>query len=375
MAVYDTLKEELERTMKDSNVKLAKNRVKDKKGKINKNQIELTIKAKRQDDLRDSVKQLHTIVNGEHVQCSERQFRYFTKSRVGRELIAQQEIANFCKINMDYQLRELMIFGGLADREQVKRVLETKKPEVDIEEDQGFEERFDDKPTGFIKSLIKKYGVSLEKLSEETGVSHININYLRHVIEFRGEKNSLVACKTLMGRFVDEMLTSSNGGNSNKSKTKKKTKNKGSSRRNVKCPSCFDELGTASHQLEVCSHSYCKECFRRMCDQALKRKTLPILCIEDSCNQVVSLHDIIEFVELKEIVTIAVELLVAKDKYNHCVTPNCQNIYRVTKQPNPGPYICDVCHVTICRYCRTVFHTNLQCKGLDTLNIHDNKTI
>jgi len=355
VTVYYYVKEELEETMRRANVKLIVNQPQQQhnknKSKYKKNFIELAIEAKQQESLRDSIKQLQALVKGVHVQCNERQFRYFT-TPVGREFVAQLASNNTCDINVEMRLRAIVIFGGRPARERLRRTIEAKKAEVDVEEDQMFE-RFDDKPSGFIKRLIKQYGVDLKTMYTETGASYISINFLRHVIEFHGDKDSLIACKAVTKKVVEEM-TSLVGGSS-----KKKDDSGGK-----ECPVCFDELETTSHQLEVCCHSYCKECFRGMCQHAVQNKGFPMNCAKDGCDEIVSIQDIIEFVELKDIVPIAVEQLVAthKDEYKYCITPDCRNIYRVSKHPDPDPYACAVCQVQICAFCNKEFHAGLNCR-------------
>jgi len=78
-----------------------------------------------------------------------------------------------------------------------------------------------------------------------------------------------------------------------------------------------------------------------MCKQALQPKFIPIKCIKDECNQVVSIQDIIEFVEMKEIVPVAVEKLVTthQDEFRYCVTPGCLNIFRLREKKDPRSYM------------------------------------
>ena len=238
-------------------------------------------------------------------------------------------------------------------RQRLQRVILEKKKEMDRQDNEIWTEDFSKKPIGFIKRFIKKYGYELEKLYKDTGVAFININFLCHAIEFQGDKDSLLKCKDAILNLIDEMGNSMMKSTIIKSDKKQKV-----------CPICFDDLETTSHQLKVCSHSYCIECFSGMCRHAIQNKDLPFVCAEEGCSARVSIYDLIEVIEPKDIVPVTVEKFVAshKDTYKYCVTPDCLNIYRASLTPNPDePFHCMMCEIQICTFCHKENHHGSNC--------------
>ena len=356
ITVYHYVKEDLEKQIRAmKGVHMRSNEKKDQKNKNAPKFVELQLEAKQIETLRDANKLLLDAVRGEQVQCNERQFRFF-KTPIGREFIEELASKNACEIRIEHRQRSIVIFGSMECRRRLGLVVNEKKKEMDRQDYDVWTEDFSRKPMGFIKRFIKKYGYDLEKLYREfTGIALVNINFLRHAIEFQGDKEALLKCKEAICNLVDEMETTIS------------RRVKGDAAEQKACPICFDDLEVTSHQLEVCSHSYCIECYSGICRHAIQNKKLPLVCAEDGCNTPFSIHDIKEVIEPKDIVLVAVEQYVAshQDTYKYCVTPDCLNVYRASKTPNPDePFHCMMCEVQICTFCHKENHAGLTC-GLE----------
>lgn len=340
--LYHLIKENLEtqfNEMDDATLEINQN----VKGKAA--NVELAVEANEMENLTKTTKALQDLVKGEHVQFAEHQFRYFL-TPLGHEFIESLKKENSCIINIDKRVRSIVIFGNRTIRQKVKMQVEEKKALINLNED-DWVMRLDSMPIGFIKKLIKTYKINLESLYNSTGVSYIEVNFVRRIIKFTGSNESLIGCKSAMdeiaaqmGVDVDRIVD-----------------------RRGECPICFDVLETASHQLELCTHSYCKECFQMMCQNALQSKELPMKCAKDDCDQLISINDMLEHLEAKDIVPVAVEQLVAQhgDRYKYCLTPDCLNVYVSSTQPDPDPFHCVVCQAHICAYCDAEYHPGLRC--------------
>ena len=357
ITVYHYVKEDLEKQIRAmKGVRMISNEKNNKKNKNAPKFVEIQLEAKQIETLRDANKLLLDVVRGEQVQCNERQFRFF-KTPIGREFIEELGSKNACEIKIERRQRSIIIFGNMECRRRLGKVITKKKKEMDQQVYNVWTEDFSRKPMGFIKRFIKKYGYDLEKLYKEiTGIALVNINFFCHTIEFQGDKDALLKCKEVICNLVDEMEA-----------TISSKRVKGDAAEQNTCPICFDDLEVTSHQLETCSHSYCVECYSGICQHAIQNKKLPLICAVEGCNSPFSIYDLTEVIEPKNIVLVAVERYIAshQDMYKYCVTPDCLNIYRASKTPNPDePFHCMMCEVQICTFCHKKNHTGLTC-GLE----------
>ena len=343
--LYHYIKDDLNATFKKlANVTLHAYQTTPTKDK--ENSVKLSVEVKQMVELKEATTLLRTIAKGEHIQLTEQQFRYFSTPS-GRECIEMLKKQNSCIINVERRLRTVIVFGEESVRKAVRDSIEQKKALVSLKEDE-WEMRLDTQPFGFIKRLIKTYNVSLDRLYKETGISYVTINIVRRIIKFCGTTENILKCKVAMKELRSLMNPTG----------EEKDGDRG------ECPVCFDVLETTSHQLEICSHSYCKECFQMMCQNAIESKELPMQCAYDGCEKLISINDIIEYLEPKDIVPVAVEKLVAKhkDQYSYCITPDCLNVYMKSRKPDPDPFHCTVCQVQICTYCDEEYHGGLECR-------------
>ena len=320
---------------------------------LQKKQVEISIQAKEMDQLQDANVLLLDLVKGEQVRCNERQFRFFT-TPIGREFINYHRNQNTCEISLKPRQRSIVVFGSLECRQKLGKLLRQKRDAMDQLNHEAWTANFAEKPVGFIKKFIKKYGYDLEKLYNITKVNLVNINFLCHTIEFEGSKESLQKCKDAVQELSDEI----------NEEAEFQEEMDGDRR---ECPICFDTIETTSHQLEICSHSYCVECFKGMCHHAVQNKALPVVCAEDGCDIKVSVHDLMEVLHPQDLVPGAVERFVARneEEYKYCTTPDCMNIYCISRMPSPDePFHCVLCEAMICTYCHKPFHAGLPCELL-----------
>ena len=311
-----------------------------------KNAFEILIEAETIKMLTIAQEAIRNIIRGVNRNCIEREFRFF-KTPAGRKYINELiRKPNKCDIQLDYRNEALLIHASKTSIKNVLDKIEQKVGTLNNDEDRlTYYLSKGDFPNGFVKHLLVQYGVQLEDLYHETGVNYIRLNFLRHTIDVSGDKESLDIFKDAIDKVKAEVKDIEPDDDS------------------VDCPVCLSPIGAISHQLELCGHSYCKECIQGMCEHDVNEKELPVSCVFDGCDSIFCLNDLISFVsDRRKLANASLEhFLGTSREYRYCVTPNCVMAYKISKKKDPEPFQCFVCQVLICTYCEEEHHTNISC--------------
>ena len=132
------------------------------------------------------------------------------------------------------------------------------------------------------------------------------------------------------------------------------------------CPLCFEEP-TQPFPL-ACRHNYCTGCLKHMLTSATDGKTVPICCIGDEgrCKTPIPLPVMERFVSLARLTQIfensfRVYLEEHPNEYRFCPTPDCTQIYRVSKEDSVVIQ-CPACLIETCSHCHQSPHRGLTCE-------------
>ena len=132
------------------------------------------------------------------------------------------------------------------------------------------------------------------------------------------------------------------------------------------CPLCFEEP-TQPFPL-ACRHIYCTGCLKHMLISATDGKSAPICCIGDEgrCKTPIPLPVIERFISPARLTQLfensfRVYLQLHPNEFRFCPTPDCTQIYRVSKEDS-AVIQCPACLIETCSHCHKSPHRGLTCE-------------
>ena len=136
--------------------------------------------------------------------------------------------------------------------------------------------------------------------------------------------------------------------------------------RSQSCPLCFEE--PAQQFPLACRHVYCTGCLKHTLNSAIDGKIIPICCIGDAgrCNAPIPLPVIERFISPALLTQLfensfRVYLEQRPNEFRFCSTPDCTQIYRVSKEDSVVIQ-CPACLVETCSHCHKSPHRGLTCE-------------
>lgn len=213
-----------------------------------------------------------------------------------------------------------------------------------------------DKPAGIMKELMLRYGFDLSKLKEENELKYIELDRRRHILTMAGELKVVDKVIEVVQTVIEGVVKK---GKCNEHLQSVKTRD---------CVVCFCPIEEGElYRLEICGHSYCKDCIKFQFQSHIESNEFPVCCSSDGCGENWALKDVMTMMEKNEyqlnvLVEKATSSFVAKNQkaYKYCTTPDCPIIYRVSKIETP--FTCPQCEMRICTACDKQFHDDFTCE-------------
>lgn len=213
-----------------------------------------------------------------------------------------------------------------------------------------------DKPAGIMKELMLRYGFDLSKLKEENELKYIELDRRRHILTMAGELKVVDKVIEVVQTVIEGVVKK---GKCNEHLQSVKTRD---------CVVCFCPIEEGElYRLEICGHSYCKDCIKFQFQSHIESNEFPVCCSSDGCGENWALKDVMTMMEKNEyqlnvLVEKATSSFVAKNQkaYKYCTTPDCPIIYRVSKIETP--FTCPQCEMCVCTACDKQFHDDLTCE-------------
>ena len=132
------------------------------------------------------------------------------------------------------------------------------------------------------------------------------------------------------------------------------------------CPLCFEEP-TQAFTL-VCGHVYCTGCLKHTLISAIDGESIPVCCIGNTgrCKAPIPLPVIERFISPARFTqmfenSFRVHLEKHPNEFRFCPTPDCTQIYRVSKEDS-GVIQCPACLIETCSHCHKPPHRGLTCE-------------
>ncbi|KAI0970303.1 hypothetical protein F4678DRAFT_480535 [Xylaria arbuscula] len=108
-----------------------------------------------------------------------------------------------------------------------------------------------------------------------------------------------------------------------------------------------------------CGHTYCTECFKRLCRHTRTQEDIGIVCpgAENTCRNAISMKEIqahADPVDFEQLLESSFKSYINRrpDQFHYCPTPDCTSIYRPARaSASPSWHMCNQCLQLICRSC------------------------
>jgi hypothetical protein len=272
---------------------------------------------------------------GENITCCDRFFLSDEGNEFLERLFKKTHVYVFC----DARLSVLKAFGG-PDAVEVAR----KEIKKQIDKLAAMEFAINLKVQS-IKFFVRKGVQILREMVGEDNVT-FDVSSMPCRITVRGGQDARHALRKL----VDESLSEPIRG------VRKNKLNE--------CPICFDD---AINPFPLaCGHYYCNGCLQHLLTSAINGKQVPLCCIgnQNHCRTPIPIPVIERFLPLarvNQLLENAFRVFVDQHPQNfrYCSTPDCAQIYRVTKKPAFSQ--CPSCFAEICSRCHSESHEGLTC--------------
>ncbi|XP_064640668.1 uncharacterized protein LOC135495726 [Lineus longissimus] len=261
-------------------------------------------------------------------------------------------------IALDKRMKTLSIHGSEPAREKAKIDLngfldkmEDNKPKVIKLQDEK-------QPKGLMKKVVQTFGCELQEVKRIPGMTEAVFDMRKRLLKVCGNDNALETVCQRVKELADEIGQGSPGD---------------ADEDEIACSVCFAEFEDnfkTMYRLQVCGHPYCLDCIKRQIEYARTNKEYPITCCGEDCQEPMALQDIWkihpkqdEAVHTK-LQMASLEAFVRKNrlKYRFCPTPNCQGVYKVTKNEDAiAVFRCELCSVAVCSCCHSQ-HPGISCR-------------
>jgi hypothetical protein len=143
---------------------------------------------------------------------------------------------------------------------------------------------------------------------------------------------------------------------------------------NVDCSSicliCMDTVVEPFHL--DCGHVYCTDCLRSYLVTSSESGRFPITCIAETgekstCNGGIPIIIVRSILSADSLTALWRNAFLAfirshPKQFQFCPTAMCNEVYRVTTNPDPSPSQCNSCLTFICTYCSCNYHVDKTCR-------------
>nr|XP_022344536.1 ATP-dependent RNA helicase DEAH12, chloroplastic-like [Crassostrea virginica] len=207
-------------------------------------------------------------------------------------------------------------------------------------------------PSGLMKRIIQMHGIDLQGLKDAANLVSAELDHRKHRIKLLGSEEAIELAIRDVEVITQALLQDTH--------CKIST--------SPDCGICLCEVSeTELYRLESCGHSYCKDCVNLHLKSAIEMKEFPLRCCYEGCSMLWAWSDInnmkkFGFCSLQNVISASLSCYVAQypDKARYCITPDCQMVYKVSKEGGDR-FVCSLCLTVLCKRCHVNYHTGLSC--------------
>ncbi|XP_013383426.1 ATP-dependent RNA helicase DEAH12, chloroplastic-like [Lingula anatina] len=308
----------------------------------------IDIRADNVADLREAKMVIHEITQGDILDCSISELmRRNLLSFTSKDILKRIMSSSGTYILADRRMSSLAIYGSERARTVAKIEINKYLDDMVSQKVCDIPLSSSDRPPGVMKALMQTYGLDLQRLTQETGATHLKLDLRHHTLCFQGTDDAFNKLEQAVQACID--------GLPNKPTVKENS---------IDCVVCFCPIDDSVFRIECCGHPYCQECITNQIRVAIEEKNFPITCAQEGCEELIewrTLNKLTTEPMKRALVASSTMAFVSKapEAYTYCGTPDCPMVYQITE--NGKPFTCCNCQVTTCTTCKIEYHQGLSC--------------
>ncbi|KAK3085174.1 hypothetical protein FSP39_025514 [Pinctada imbricata] len=303
---------------------------------------------------------LEKILRGDTLEYEMRNLDKILYSRQGRDELQKIMRDTNTEIALDNRNMFINIYGQSLNRQTAIRRVCLYLDKIKHSHCKILDLRGLDKPVGYMKAVIVKYGADLESLKTEFELNSVELNHRLHKLTLLGEEDKVQRCAETIKAMEVELMASL-----------------GQQAIGPECGICFCEIDSNElYRLESCGHPYCEDCVKGQVESLVSSRDFPLKCAVENCENLWAWQDVMSmvkkgFISKDAVVSSSVSSFVGanKESYRFCLTPDCPVVYKVSKDGKI--FRCPDCDLRICTSCHVESHTGLSCAMYKASNGND----
>ena len=297
---------------------------------------------------------LNAAVNPDVIECSTPILRQFVLSHMCQSELAKIQSDTSTYILVDRRIMSLCIYGTEANRSRAKISLNDRlnilaRGDAVLKE---FNLKVAGQPPGIMKHLVSRFGLDLQGIVKEKGISAVELDARRHILSVYGTEHA----HKEISKIIEQYCSSVSAARERPSVDQCE----------VDCCACFTPIETPSvFRLEYCGHAYCLDCVTLQVSR--NALVFPVQCAADGCAHPFIWQDFLNLFKntkfkLRELKSESLRayLKANKDKVRNCPTPDCEMVYAITEDGKR--FVCSHCGVQTCTKCHEQYHDGLSCE-------------
>ena len=289
---------------------------------------------------------LNTVIQPDVTECRSQILRQFLLSHNCHQELNEIQSSTSTYIFADQRTMTIKIYGTEANVTRAKVELNGKLCKLEGHESQCYALKAPEKPPGLMKHLITTFGLDLQGLTSQEGVTTAVLDPRKHTLT--------VFATSETHTYIDQLIKSYAHGDTVPNREEDE----------VECSVCFTTVDNPQNiiRLEYCGHAYCLDCIQlQVAPNAI---TFPLECAE--CSHPFVWQDCVNLFQRTNITcqqlaatSLKGYMMANKHAVRSCPTPNCDMVYVVSDDGKR--FICSHCGIHLCTKCHDQYHDGLTC--------------
>ena len=291
-------------------------------------------------------KVLNTVMQPDVTECQSEICRQFLLSPNCHQELDEIQSSTSTYIFGDRRTMTIKIYGTEANVTRAKVELNEKLSKLEGHESKCYQLKAPGKPPGLMKHLMSLFGLDLQGLTSQEGVTAAELDPRRHTLNvFATNEAHTFISQILKGYAAEDVIP-------------KREENE------INCCVCFTPVDNPKNifRLEYCGHAYCLDCIQvQVAPNAI---TFPLECAE--CSHPFVWQDCVNLFQRTNITcqqltatSVKCYMMANKRAVRSCQTPNCDMVYVVSDDGKR--FICSHCGIHLCTKCHVQYHDGLTC--------------
>lgn len=295
---------------------------------------------------------INVIIDGEFVDIKKYQNGKMLFTQSGRVFASSVGTCTNTFIHLDNRTHTVRCFGKSDSKQEAICLIKEHLEGLEKFSMKRISLNERERPSGLMKTLILRYGFTLEELQTETGLSSINLHHKNHELMISGDSKA-----------IDSFMVILNSMSASINDTGHKVHDA-----SIDCMVCLCTIELDDmYRLAYCGHPVCSICVKHQLTTAVQNKEFPLSCAGANCDKEWVCKDVLYTanrcgLSMKAVVSASVVSYVNKhpEEYRFCPSPDCPLVYKITTKPTE--YLCGECLARTCTACHKASHEPMTCE-------------